>query len=1006
MILASGCGNQDKQAKEIQENTRIIPAIDEYDPGMSRAHFLSYNVNSKKEDNIDTQEDKDIFANAKSPSESDIQVNKDSQDQEVSLESDSSTFDASCRMLLDGNEAYLVLGDEEGEYGRLILCGISSWADEDKFVIRSFSNGKEDNNYEREIPLSSASDGTGVFDITLHIDGNKLFPTINNEELETVEIPQISLGCVGTYKNRGMDEAYMDDILVKTGDEILFAEDFDGNFANNLYEYNYAKQPESAFSPYYYKTTYDTKGKSLVVSSGFLLSETRKEAAPVFKREFDIDGKKVESAYLYLTALGSVDAIINGEKVSDYFFDPGRMVYDDYLNYVSYDVTEMIGKKNEIKLYLFHGFFDRGVGYPEVASPWGDELAVKGELVVNYKDGTRDIYPTDEEFKATDNTRYRFDDIYQGEIIDDRYDDALVKEWTVPLIDAVDESFLTLQICKKEYEPVAPIGEIDCIAVTEPVAGHFVYDFGENLAGTIKVDLSKLTEKPEEGTIVTFRYGELLNSSEMVNADDAEGTVWTRNLFTARSTDYYVFGKEKESELSFSHTYHGFRYLEVTGLSETIPEDAIKAIPISSKMQVTGEFSCSDEVINKLYANSVRSLRTNMIDIPTDCCQRDERLGWTGDAQAVSAFALYQLDAKEFYRNFLKQLRTQQLENGEISDLTPTQNPFGGHSCWGDAMVTIPWNMYLQYGDIDILKENIDAACRWVDYLVDISDDYIVSSGGYGDHLSNQTTDGNLSDTAWSAHSAMLVSKMCKALGDEEGAEKYNNIFNAFKEKWQETYIRPDASVDAGILEADAESETAYSLGIAFELFPEDMMEAASTRLDILSQYGGYLFYPGYSGMVFYLPALADYGHGQSAIQVMTNTAPGGLAHPLSMGLTTNPEEITAFRYQDDGRYYVTGSLNHAAYSSTCVFCYTHILGIRPDEDKPGYEHFYIVPSMLEALDYAEGSFNSAAGLISVKWNRAERTIECGVPENSTCTLVLPDGTTKELQGGESKVTW
>ena len=148
----------------------------------------------------------------------------------------------------------------------------------------------------------------------------------------------------------------------------------------------------------------------------------------------------------------------------------------------------------------------------------------------------------------------------------------------------------------------------------------------------------------------------------MVNADDAEGTVWTRNLFTARSTDYYVFGKEKESELSFSHTYHGFRYLEVTGLSEPIPEDAIKAIPISSKMQVTGEFSCSDEVINKLYANSVRSLRTNMIDIPTDCCQRDERLGWTGDAQAVSAFALYQLDAKEFYRNFLKQLRTQQLE--------------------------------------------------------------------------------------------------------------------------------------------------------------------------------------------------------------------------------------------------------------------------------------------------------------------------------------------------------
>ena len=220
-----------------------------------------------------------------------------------------------------------------------------------------------------------------------------------------------------------------------------------------------------------------------------------------------------------------------------------------------------------------------------------------------------------------------------------------------------------------------------------------------------------------------------------------------------------------------------------------------------------------------------------------------------------------------------------------------------------------------------------------------------------------------LSDTAWCAHSARLVSKMASVLGRDEDAKKYCDIADSFIEAWQKTYIREDWSPEAGILVAEAESETAYSLGIAFDLFPEDIMDAAKERLKILTEYGGYLFYPGYSGMAYYLPALASGGYSDAAVRVLENTAPGGLAFPLTMGLTTHPEELNCFKYQDEngadynGMYRVSGSLNHAAYSAVCSFLFTNILGIKTDEERPGFEHFFIEPCVNCGLEYASGSY-------------------------------------------------
>lgn len=965
-VLLSGCG----AVKEKDEAEKQAA----FDEAMSMAHFLS--------------------------------TAKDQQSSEKEI----SDYVASCRISAQGDIGYLVLGDETGEYGSLILVGAGSFDDRDIVEVRACDGGIISDISETEFEPGELECENGFFDIKVQVSSKRADITVGGKELEAVDMSFSSLGCAGAYLGRGMGEGYMDDLMVECDGKVVLSDDFDGNFVNELYTYDYSNDRESAFAPYALKVKEIDGNRALVVTPGFLLSETKKDCAPVFKKEFSLDKDKVKSAYLCMTAMGSVEASINEKKVSDSFFDPGKMLFDQYLNYVYYDVTDLLEDDNDLRIGLFHGFYDRGVGYSEVGGIWGKKLAVKGALLVDYKNGKQDIIPTDESFLVCTDTRYRSNDIYQGEMIDDRYLDA--DNWQSPEVDALDDYLLELPLCAKECEPIKAYEHLEALSVTEPVPGHFVYDFGKNIAGTLEIYPDKMAD--QKGRVLTFRYGEILNSPELVNPDGEAGTVWTRNLQTARSADYYVFGdgSREQETVTFSHTYHGFRYVEVTGADKALTVDAIKAVAISTDLRTTGEFTCSDDIINRFYDNSVRSLRSNLMDTPTDCAQRDERLGWAGDAQITSGFSMYQFDGLEFYEKYLSEMRASQKHDGKIFDVAPSTLVFGGHSCWGDAMVVIPWNAYLQYGDKKILEDNVSAAAKWVDYLVENSDDHLFSSNGYGDHLASQSIPEELTDTAWCAHSATLVSKMYKALGDETQSEKYSEIAGCFAKKWQDTFMSDSPSVETGILSSEYEAETSYALGLSFGLFPEDIEQAAAERLKILTEYGGYLFYPGYSGMGFYLPTLCRYGYGALAADVMRNTSPGGLAHPLSMGLTTNPETINAFRYieSDDGSnetsYYISCSLNHAAYSSVSEVCFSCILGILPDEDAPGYEHFFIKPTMTDGLTSASGSYDSVRGKISVSWDSSAKTLNCTVPKGSTCTVVLPNGESSDVSEGEHSFNW
>ena len=965
-----------------------VPKIDEFDPGMEKAHFLSAPTEQEMAQSADNS----------------VEENKD--------------FTALCSITVENTSACFVLGNKKGEYGQLILGEIDTYGEEGIFRVKVMQKGAMDSSFAGE-DISFPKSDDGVYRVELEVKSissvkSTMGVAVNDAHIGNFDVPAFSLGCVGFYKSRGTRYAYADDIKVTSKDgEELFADDFDGHFSNMLFGYNYKNTATSAFSPYFYKTTYRNDSNALVVSSGFILSETKADTAPVFRKKFEAKPKTIKGAYLYMTALGSFEASINGTKVSKNLFDPGKTVFNEHLYYVSYDVTDLIQENNTLEITLFNGFFDRGAGYPEVMQNWGGDPAIKGELVIQRKDGEVVIIPTDESFDVCSNTRYRFNDIYQGEIIDDRYTVEENSKWVQPLVDAVEEKYLDLPILRKENESIGIVEVIACESITQIAPNRFIYDFGQNIAGTVAFDLSELKMADlERGQVITVRYGELLNDEAMANMDDEPGTLWTQNLLTARATDYYVVGDSHDVKISFPHTYHGFRYAEIIGIDQPIPIENIKAYVVASKAVESAAFESSDEMLDKFYKASRYSIRSNLMDVPTDCPQRDERLGWAGDAQVTSLYAMYQYDTEKFYCHYLDEMRAQQNDNGEFTDITPFKNTFGGHNCWGDAPVSIAWNLYLQYGNTEVLAENYEALCKWVDYLVETSNGFLRTSGGYGDHLSSQDTLETLSDTAWCAYSAELVGKIAGVLGKEDDALKYTDISNNYKNRWLKEYVRDDWAMETGILYPEIESETAYSLGICFKIFPEDMLQAAAGRLKILTEYGGYLFHPGYSGMAFYLKALADYGYMDTAIKVMTNTEPGGLMYPIKMGLTTNPEELRVFKDTDEngepleqGKYRVTGSLNHAAYSSVCSLLYTNILGITPDENAPGYKHFFISPSAC-GITHAAGLYNSRQGKISVDWNTETRRLLCTIPTDSTCTLTLPNGEVKELSGGSYEFTW
>ena len=890
-------------------------------------------------------------------------------------------YNISYQLEVNNTAAAFAFGAAGGRYGNMYLFEIENRAEAAYLRLKRLDNNVQ--TVIQETDISACRDGVNSdgFQVQLQVQGEELTAVINDTPVGSFSIEETALGSIGYFIGRGVTFAWLDDILVTdSSGNILYEEDFEGE--------------TNIFAPYYV----DVKDGRMRAGSGLMLTGGPTYPAPIFRREFTLQDKEVASARIYMTALGSFDISLNGERVSEDYFAPGKPVYNKELAYVTYDVTDKLrmGEDNVLGITLLHGWYDRAVGFVDIWNPWGDTNALMGMLEVRYQDGTTEKIVTDKEFLYTLEGPVREDDIYQGEFYDatrektgyDLPGYVVDETWQQAEENAVREEYLQLPVSGRESEPIRCVQILTPVSVTEPVENVFVYDFGQNFTGVCRIKV-----KGTQGQMITLRYGEAINAEDLVNKDDAAGTVWTENLLTAEATDYYVLNGAEEGEVfEPKYTFHGFRYLQITGIEEALPVSDVEGIVLSSDLEQTGEFVSSNEVLNRYYQNTVWSQRSNFMDNPMDCPQRDERHGWAGDAQVFSQTASYHMNTYAFFDKYLTEMRSLQGDDGAFPDMASRNFSTGwgggggpsGNNCWGDAPVVITWNLYNQYGDRSVLEENYEALCRWVDMLESTSDNYVRYKGGYADHLSRESTPAEVSDTAWCARSADLVSRMAKILGKEEDAEHYRQVYECFKKAWQENFVTPE-----GITTCD--TQTSYALGLCFDLFSEEIRGAAQERLLLLAEYSGYHINTGFSGIGYLLPAFTDMERTDVAYRMLLQTEYPSLLFLAENGATTTWESFYSYIPEESG-YRLDGSLNHYAFGAVAAWAYTDILGIQSDENDPGYHHILLEPKTDPALSFAKGSYESMYGKISSSWEMTEKGYQYSfvIPANTTATLTLP----------------
>lgn len=917
------------------------------------------------------------------------------------------TYTITYEICLKDSVAGFVFGADTGMYGSFYLWEIGNTEEQWFLRISKVDNNRteklQESLLESVFPDSSAMNDL-MIPVKIEVDGNKTVTYIQDTAVAEQEIEACNPGRIGYLQKRGSAIAYLDNIRVEAADGRLIAtEDFEGE--------------ESIFTPYYYRTV----NGMLEMRNGTLLScdredavpvfagdaavptvqgdktpaAYREEAAPMFRRELVVQDKPIESARLYATALGVYDFRVNGNAVTEDLFNPGKLAYNTRLLYRTHDVTEwLVSGRNVIGVVLGHGWYDRAVGYTDNWNPWGDRTALLAKLVIRYTDGTEQTVVTDEDWKVYENGPFRSDDIYQGEFYDANYEQD---GWAEPGYDESGWENAAVNLISERYQDVPIEGRADsaivCYDQLEPVSSvqlddkTYVYDFGRNISGVCEIQV-----KGEQGTVIRLRHGEAVNQDAMRNKDDRAGSIWTANLLTAAATDYYVLKGEETESYRPVFTYHGFRYVQIEVIGTAEIEKA-KGIVLSSPIARTGTFQSSSPELNRLYETTVNGMWSNFFDNPTDCNQRDERHGWTGDAQVFARTASYHGDVYLFYDKFLRDMRDIQNDDGLYPQMAPRNTGTGWKGIgspapngWGDAGVWITWQLYLQYGDQRIVEENFAAMCQWVDQLAAGSEDYIIYQNGFGDHLSLENIPSDMSDTAWCAYSADLLAKMAAVIGETDAADQYSMTAGKFREAWQQQYL-------SNGFRLFGDAQTAYVMGLDFGLFrseEEEVTAAAFLNEKIAAE--GYHPTTGFIGEGRILSVLTEYGYSDTAYALLMQDDYPSWQYTVQKGATTPCEWWNAYEDHGDGTFTWNSSLNHFARGAYASWFYNGILGISPDETAPGFKKIILRPQIGGGLDYAEGSYESIRGMIQCRWEITADGYwyEVTIPTGTTATLCLP----------------
>lgn len=724
------------------------------------------------------------------------------------------------------------------------------------------------------------------------------------------------------------------------------------------------------------------------------------------RKPFSLKGK-VKEAFACTTALGLYNFYINGKKVGTDELTPGWTSYLKHLCYQTYDVTEYLKEgDNAMGAILAAGWFKGMMGFDGLVkrrNHYGKNAAFLVQMLVRYEDGSEEVFVTDESWTGED-APVVFAEIYDGEVYDANKEIEGWAEagtpsgnWKQVRTVAYDMSVLTAQGSGK----VAEIEEVKAKRIFQTPQGDTVIDFGQNMSGHIQV-----TAQGKAGDVIELHCFEVL---------DAAGNVYLDNLRGVKQAMKYTFAKDGEITYKPSFTFMGFQYAKIVSFPGEPCLDNFTVYTLHSKMDPTGSIECSNPDLNQLAHNILWGLKSNFVDVPTDCPQRDERLGWTGDAQIFCRTACFLMNTYSFYRKWLKDVEADQTPEGGVAHVVPDiisgnegDNWLlkqGSHSAaaWADVAVINPWTMYLTFGDTEILKQQYHSMKGWIDFMQTHAVDYIWNYKlQFGDWVALDAEEGSyfgatpndLTCTAYFAYSTGLFVKIAELLGNKEDAEKYTDLYNKIVAKFQKTFFDEN-----GIM--TAQTQTAHIVALYFGLTPEEYKEKTiQGLLKLLEKENGHLV-TGFVGTPYFCHALSQNGHVKEAYELLLKDDFPSWLYQVKMGATTVWEHWDGLK--PDGTMWSPdmNSFNHYAYGAIGEWIVRVAAGLEIDETKPGYKHSVIYPRMGGGLDYLKAEYQSVYGAVRSHWEDkgSEAVLHVSIPVNTTATICL-DGA-KEVKDSD-----
>lgn len=736
------------------------------------------------------------------------------------------------------------------------------------------------------------------------------------------------------------------------------------------------------------------KGKWISDSSYIFKEKKVSPKVMSFRRKIKID-KEVKRAVLYSTVLGVYDVLLDGKRIFNRYFAPGFTSYEHRLQYQVTDLTGLLRNDSVIQFNVAGGWAVGSFVMNRSNRIYADKQSLRCEIHLEYIDGSKEIIPSDESFEVTTSTPYLLADFYDGETYDARVGFSAFHKASFERVKIHPE------LIAEEGSPVKVIGTLNPLEIKKQPYGSFIYDFKQNFAGILSLKILKA----KEGQEIIIKHGEILKENGDVNMS---------LLRSAKQTLTYVC-REGEQVYEPTFTYMGFRYIQVYGID---PEDIrIEGKVLSSCKKPSGEFSCDDEMINKLQKNILWSSYSNFMDIPTDCPQRDERMGWTGDIALFSPTALYNFDLIRFLEKWIKDVKAEQRKSGAIPTTIPHKGygfpetfPTTAVDFWGDVILLVPYQIYKSTGDISILKDCYKAMVKYVDdclwwakFLSFGKNRYIWKSLNmihFGDWVAPRKSmavcQGRHPYTATASlyNTTSLLAKISKILGKDEEAEKYETISKKVSSAYEEVLLTKEGKIKG------EEFQTGYVLPIAFGMLSPEMKDKVEKNFVELVKKDNFTVQTGFPGTPFLLEALVMSGHKDLALKVLLNEKCPSWLHEVKEGATTIWERFDGINEKgeldvpEDG----TGgmiSFNHYASGAIGLFLYERVLGLRMTS--PCYQTFEINPLFTEAFHEAQGKVKTPFGEIRVHWKVENNKIhyDIHVPLNCKAIVVFPN---KEIQ--------